>query len=96
MPAPRGGIAAAGEPGLPAAFTWRRATIRIARVRREWRETGPCDHGSGELYLRKHWYEIEDDMGRVLKLYFERNPRDRKTMARWRLFSMEEPDERNA
>ena len=87
---------AMGEPGLPAEFAWRGETIRIATVRREWRDTGPCDHGSDERYLRRHWYEIEDDAGRVLKLYFERNPRDRKTMARWRLFSMEERDERNA
>lgn len=87
---------AAGEPGLPGEFTWRGETLRVAAVRRAWRDTGPCDHGSGELYLRKHWYEVEDDAGRVLKLYFERNPRDRKTRARWRLFSMEAHDEGNA
>jgi hypothetical protein len=40
----------AGEPGLPAVFHWRRRTLRIAGVSRTWRETGPCDHGSGEAY----------------------------------------------
>ena len=58
--------------------------------RREWRETGPCHHGSGEQYVRKHWYEIEDERGRMMKLYFERQPRGKQSKARWRLFSLQE------
>ena len=78
---------AMGAPGLPGSFTWRKAVIHIARVRNEWQETGPCTHGSGERYVRKHWYEVEDAEGRVLKIYFERKPRSR-SRARWRLFSI--------
>jgi len=81
---------AAGAPGLPREFIWHGATIRISRVLREWKETGPCHHGSGEQYVRKHWYEVGDDTGRVMKLYFERHARGKGTKARWILFSMEE------
>ena len=49
---------AAGEPGLPRAFTWRGRTVEVAAVLRSWRETGKCRHGSPELYVRKHWYEV--------------------------------------
>ena len=83
---------ASGEPGLPGEFTWRGATIRIVAIRREWRETGPCTHGSGEQYVRKHWYEVEDDAGRVLKIYFDRQLQGRNARARWRLFSLLEKD----
>jgi hypothetical protein len=79
---------ASGEPGLPREFTWKGERFRVVSVRRAWRETGPCHHGSGELYLRKHWFEIEDDQGRVLKLYFERQARGRQKSARWHLFTM--------
>lgn len=82
---------AAGEPGLPGEFTWRGETIRVAKVRREWRETGPCRHGSGEQYVRKHWYEVADERGRTLEIYFERQPHGKQAKARWWLFSMEEP-----
>jgi hypothetical protein len=80
---------AAGEPGLPREFTWQGERIRVVGVRREWRETGPCRHGSGEQYVRKHWYEVEDDTGRTLKIYVERHPRGRRKTGRWHLFSME-------
>ena len=78
---------AAGEPGLPSAFTWRGEVIRVAALRRTWRETGPCRHGSGERYVRKHWFEVEAGDGSVLTLYCERGSRGGKVAARWRLFS---------
>ncbi len=78
---------AAGEPGLPAEFIWHGETLVIARVCRSWRETGPCRHGSGEQYVRKHWYEVLDNRGRTLKIYFERNPRGKQRRTRWRLYS---------
>ncbi len=81
---------ASGEPGLPREFTWREGTIRIASIVREWRETGPCTHGSGERYARKHWYEVADEAGRTLKIYFERKPRGGKPAERWRLFSIDD------
>ena len=81
---------AAGEPGLPGEFVWRGEVVRIAAVLRSWRETGPCRHGSGERYVRKHWYEVQDSSGRIFKLYFERTPRRRSRGGRWQLFSIRE------
>ncbi len=80
---------AAGEPGLPSEFVWRGETVTVVRIRKAWREAGPCRHGSGEQYVRKHWYEVEDAGGRVLKMYFDRNPRG-KQARRWCLFSLDE------
>ena len=54
----------AGEPGLPRQFRWKSQTIQIARVLKTWRETGPCHHGSGERYVRKHWFEGADGLRR--------------------------------
>ena len=78
-----------GEPGLPRQFRWRSQTIRIARVLRTWRETGPCHHGSAEQYVRKHWFEVLTDSGDSMKIYFERQPRSRNNKARWWLFTID-------
>lgn len=84
------GAMAAGGPGLPREFTWRGRTLGIAAVVRAWRETGPCKHGSSEVYVRKHWFEVETTAGQTAKLYFERQPRDRSRTRRWWLFSIDE------
>lgn len=81
---------ASGGPGLPSEFIWRGARVRIAKVCKEWRETGPCRHGSGERYVSKHGFELETDAGQVMTVYFERRARGRALSARWWLFSMEE------
>lgn len=88
------GRAAAGEPALPLAFQWRGETVRVASVVRTWKESGPCTHGSGERYVRKHWYEVSTDDGRMMVLYFDRksaSPHSR--MKRWWLFSLRAPQE---
>jgi len=82
----------AGGPGLPSEFVWRGERVRIAKVRSEWQETGPCRHGSGERYVSKHWFEVETDVGQVMKVYFERRARGRALSARWWLFSLEQTD----
>ncbi len=80
---------AVGEPGLPREFVWRGETIRIARVIRAWRDTGPCRNGSGESYARKHWYEVETDTARRMRIYFDRTPRSgRRAEGRWWLLSV--------
>ena len=73
---------AAGEPGLPLRFHWRGRPVRVTRVLRSWRETGPCRHGSGERYVRKHWYEVRTDAGSTLTIYFERQSRSRADRTR--------------
>jgi hypothetical protein len=47
-------------------------------------------HGSGEQYVRKHWYLVEDSFGRELEIYFDRQARGPRTKTRWTLFSMDE------
>ena len=83
---------AIGEPGLPRKFEWRGRTVTIAAVLRTWRENGKCRHGSAEMYVRKHWYEVATVSDGTMKLYFERQPRGGKRKARWWLFSICETD----
>jgi hypothetical protein len=80
---------AAGGPGLPRQFRWRSEIVCIVRVLNTWRETGPCRHGSGEQYVRKHWFEVEIESGATMKIYFDRQARSaKKRKERWWLFSM--------
>ena len=81
---------AAGEPGLPRRFRWGGRTIEIAEVVRTWRSTGPCRHGSGEKYVRRHWYEAVTVDGARVTVYFDRQPRVRNPRIRWWLFTIEE------
>jgi hypothetical protein len=81
---------AVGEPGLPREFVWRGRTVTVRVVLRSWRETGKCHHGSPEMYVRKHWYEVDTVSDGTMKLYFERQPRGGRKGARWWLFSIRE------
>lgn len=78
-----------GGPGLPQEFRWGQQTIRIASVLRTWRDTGPCRHGSGERYVRKHWFEVLTDEGDTMKIYFERQSRSSGNKNRWWLFTID-------
>ena len=81
-----------GEPGAPRRFRWRDTEYEVARVLKKWRETSPCRHGSGEMYVRKHWYEIATTDGHRMKLYFERQPRSKgQFKARWWLHTIISP-----
>ena len=79
---------AIGEPGLPRKFAWRGRTICVTAVLRSWRETGRCRHGSPEMYVRKHWYEVATESDGFMKLYFERQRRRGQKGARWWLFGI--------
>jgi len=85
---------AIGEPGLPREFVWRNRTITVKGVLRSWHETGKCRHGSPEMYVRKHWYEVVTELDGTIKLYFKRQPSGGRKGARWWLFSIREPEER--
>jgi hypothetical protein len=84
---------AVGEPGLPREFVWRGRTLKIAAVLRTWRETGKCRHGSPELYVRKHWFEVAATGNGTMKIYFDRQPRGGRKNDRWWLFSICESEE---
>ncbi|MCU0599205.1 MAG: DUF6504 family protein [Desulfobacterales bacterium] len=79
---------AGGEPGIPLEFTWRGKNIRVLDVKQCWKETGPCRHGSGERYVRKHWFEVVTESDGIMKIYFERQPKGRRKSGRWRLFTV--------
>lgn len=81
---------AVGEPGLPLCFAWRRLRRRIVAVARQWNERTPDrTHGSGQMYLRRHWFALRMDDGAEWLVYFERQPRSRRAAtARWWLYQL--------
>jgi hypothetical protein len=81
---------AAGGPGLPRQFRWRNEIVTVLQVLKTWKETGTCHHGSGEQYVRKHWFEVATDSGVTMRIYFERQARS-AGKRRWWLFSIERP-----
>ncbi len=83
---------ARGEPGLPAAFTWRDREYSVAQVLESWKSAGPDRDGGTERYVRKHWYRILTATGEVMTLYFDRQPPAGRSRSRqrWTLFSMRE------
>jgi Domain of unknown function (DUF6504) len=83
---------AVGEPGLPREFVWRGRTLEISAVLRAWRETGKCRHGSPELYVRKHWFEVATTGNSRLKICFDRHARGPRMNDRWWLFSIRGPE----
>ena len=77
-----------GEPGLPARFTWRDEEYAVERVIKAWKSS-TCEGGTGELYVRRHWYTIRTDAGCEMTIYCERQARDRKKpKSRWWLYSI--------
>jgi phosphoribosylglycinamide formyltransferase-1 len=77
-----------GEPGLPQRFRWRGNEYIVAEVLSQHKEAGPCTHGSGERYLRRHHYHLRTTEGLEMKLCFERGSRAGK--ARWLLLRIVE------
>ena len=76
-----------GEPGLPGRFRWRGQEHVVARVLSTWK-TSTRDRG--ELYLRRHWFEVELADGPRMKLYCERQTKNRaKPKARWWVYTIE-------
>jgi hypothetical protein len=85
-------LMASGEPGLPGRFAWRGTEYTIAAVLRTWKQSGPCHHGSGERYLRKHWFEVLTTSGHRMTIYFERQARrGSSAKARWWLYTAAAP-----
>ena len=81
-------LMAQGGPGLPREFLWRGEALAIKSIVRSWNDTGRCRNGSGEQYVRKHWFEVISDRDEVMKVYFDRQPRGGARAPRWWLFSV--------
>ena len=78
-----------GAPLLPAKFLWRKNEYEIREVLEMWKESGSCTHGSGERYVRKHWFRIRTTSGDEMKIYFERKARSaRQVKRRWWIYSL--------
>lgn len=83
-----------GEPALPRAFRWRKIDLVLTDVLETWKELGPCTHGSGERYLRKHWFRARTADGAEATLYFERKSRSLKDRKRrWWLYTLSDGED---
>lgn len=81
-----------GEPGVPARFRWRGREFAVVEVVRAWK-TSTRDRG--ELYLRRHWFELQTACGRRITLYCERQAKNRnKPKQRWWMYAIADPAER--
>lgn len=82
---------ARGQPGLPRRFAWDGRTWEVDEVIAQWKTTGDCTHGSGEQYVRRHWFDIRTTDGTRMTLYADRRPRKGKpARQRWWLFETSE------
>ena len=87
------GRTAPGAPVLPRQFTWRGGTFTVSALLDSWKDTGPCGHGSGERYVRRHWYHVRTTDGDEMKIYFERRARSgREVKRRWWLYTTTCPE----
>jgi len=76
-----------GEPGLPRAFTWRGTRYEIQTIVSTRRTTGT---DRGDVYVRKHLYEIVTACGKRMTIYFERNPTNKTARnKRWWLYAID-------
>lgn len=75
-----------GEPGLPRQFTWRGHLYTPAQTLRTWK-TSTRDRG--ELYLRRHWFQLLTATGETMTIYCERQTRNPgKPRQRWYLYTI--------
>jgi Family of unknown function (DUF6504) len=82
------GAMASGAPGVPHEFAWRDERLAVTGVLASWRETGACRNGSGERYVRKHWFSVATGSGETARIYFERQARGGRGAPRWWLYSL--------
>ena len=81
---------ARGEPGLPLALTWRGRRFDVVQVVATWK-TSSADRG--EMYLRRHWFDVLASTGERLTLYCERQAHNRRRpKARWWLYTLRSTD----
>ena len=80
-----------GEPGLPRRFSWRDRGYEVSAVEASWKSHG---EDRGDVYVRRHWYDIRTTCGQRMRIYFDRNPgRAGSRRSRWWVYSLEgEPD----
>jgi hypothetical protein len=84
---------AAGEPGAPISFVWRGNEHLVTEVLRRWKGLSPDrTHGSGEMYVEKHWFHILTNTGKNMEIYFDRSAsrNAQRYGSRWWLYTVED------
>jgi hypothetical protein len=76
----------AGAPALPSSFHWHDAVIEIAAVSRTWRSTKT---DRGDVYLKRHWYEVALADARTAVIYFDRAAK--RGAPPWWLYTIDPP-----
>jgi RimJ/RimL family protein N-acetyltransferase len=82
------GAMSRGEPGVPKAFVWRGERFETGRLVSTRRDMGT---DRGDVYVRRHYYEIETADQLRMVVYFERNPSDRSKRKAWWLYTLAFP-----
>ena len=72
-----------GEPSLPPAFRFEEEVLHVAGVLKQWRSTKT---DRGDVYLKRHWFEVTLADGRVAVIYFDRGAR--RGQPRWWLYTL--------
>ena len=70
----RAGVAP-GAPAWPGRFTWRGQAYEIARIERAWKTTNADPYVRGDVYVRRHYADIETTCGVRLRIYADRSGR---------------------
>jgi Family of unknown function (DUF6504) len=73
------------EPPVPRAFRWDGTILAIAEVVRSWRST-KADRG--DVYLKRHWFELRAESGAKLEVYYDRAVR--RGASPWWLYTIDE------
>ncbi len=71
------------EPAVPPAFRLGDERLGVLRVLRSWRSERT---DRGDSYLKRHWFEIELDDGRIAVVYFDRGAR--RGAPRWWCYTL--------
>ena len=80
-----------GEPGLPGGFQWRGEVFTVVGMLGKWKDTSAEGaRAGGDVYLRRHCYELRMSDGAKWNVYFTRqNPRSGSHKIRWYLYTRE-------
>jgi hypothetical protein len=74
-----------GDPPVPRAFLWDGRTLAIAAVLRSWRSTKT---DRGDVYLKRHWFELRTSSGQTIEVYYDREAR--RGTPQWWLYVIDE------
>jgi len=77
-----------GEPGVPKAFVWRHLRFDVARTLERRKKMG---EDRGDVYVRRHYYDVETTDALRMTIYFDRNPADRHGRKQWWLYKFTYP-----